>query len=49
MNKNLKSEKPVEKKPKFEFYRGYKGPEDLVNFDDFFDAGTTSQCKVCLT
>jgi hypothetical protein len=52
MNRNLKGEAAPEqngKEPKFKFHRGYKGPEDLVNFNDFFDAGTTSQCKVCLT
>ena len=31
-----------QKEPRFKFYKGYKGPEDLVNFDDFFEAGTTS-------
>lgn len=37
------------KKSKYTFYRGYKGPEDLVDFDKFFEADTKSQCKVCLT
>ena len=37
------------KKPKYSFHNGYKGPEDLTNFDDFFLADTKSQCKVCLT
>jgi len=48
----LKSEerKPtVAKASRFTFYRGYKGPEDLVNYNDFFEAGTTSACKNCLT
>lgn len=52
MNTNLKGEerKPtVAKASKFTFYRGYKGPEDLVNYNDFFEAGTTSACKNCLT
>lgn len=37
------------KKSKYTFYKGYKGPDDLVNFDEFFEPGTKSQCKVCLT
>ena len=38
------------KKPaKHAFYKGYKGPEDLVDFDQFFAPDTTSQCKKCLT
>ena len=37
------------KKPKYEFYRGYKTHEDLNNFDEFFEEGTKSQCKKCLT
>jgi hypothetical protein len=37
------------KKPKYEFYRGYKTCEDLKNFDEFFEEGTTSQAKKCLT
>jgi hypothetical protein len=37
------------KKPKYEFYRGYKAPEDLVNFDEFFEEGTKSAAKKCLT
>lgn len=38
------------KKPKFEFYNGYKGPEDLVNFDEFFgEQKKPSECKKCLT
>ena len=39
----------AQKKSKFQFYKGYKSPDDLVDFDQFFDEGTTSQCKVCLT
>ena len=37
------------KKPKYEFYRGYKTPEDLVNFDEFFEESTKSAAKKCLT
>ena len=38
------------KKSKFTFYKGYTGPEDLVNFDDFFGPQEKeSQCKKCLT
>ena len=37
------------KKSKYTFYKGYKGPEDLVDFDQFFEEGTKSQCKKCLT
>lgn len=42
----------TKKKAKYQFYNGYKGPEDLVNFDDFFAADTLpekNQCKRCLT
>lgn len=52
MNQGLRgdaSPHKVMKESKYKFYRGYKGPEDLVNFNDFFDKGTTSACKVCLT
>jgi hypothetical protein len=37
------------KKSKYTFYKGYKGPEDLMDFDQFFEEGTKSQCKKCLT
>ena len=37
------------KKPKYEFYRGYKTCDDLVDYDKFFEPSTTSQCKVCCT
>lgn len=39
----------IEQKPRFTFYKGYTGPEDLVDFDQFFEPGTTSECKKCLT
>ena len=39
------------KKSKYTFYKGYKGPEDLTNFDDFFgpDVNPKSEAKKCLT
>ena len=52
ISNNLRGDAAPPKVPKasrFSFYRGYKGPEDLVNFNDFFEAGTTSACKKCLT
>ena len=40
MSRSLKGEaapQKVAKEPRFKFYRGYKGPEDLVNYNDFFE------------
>ena len=37
------------KKPKYEFYRGYKTGADLVDYDKFFEPDTKSECKKCLT
>lgn len=37
------------KKPKYTFYKGYKTWEDLKNYDEFFEEGTKSECKKCLT
>ena len=37
------------KKPKYEFYRGYKTGADLMDFDKFFEPETKSECKKCLT
>lgn len=36
---------------KFQFYNGYKGPADLMNFDEFFgpDLNPKNETKVCLT
>lgn len=37
------------KKPKYEFYRGYKSGADLFDYDKFFEPETKSECKKCLT
>ena len=37
------------KKSKYTFYKGYKSGEDLVDFDQFFEPDTKSECKKCLT